>query len=94
MERGDVATHNPLNNQVLVSALSRLFTAVFRSGKVPREWLLGAITAIIKGKGDPAEPSNFRGITVWHVLGKLYELVLNLRLSAWAEAKGKQELQE
>ena len=74
---------------VLASVLARLFTAVFRSGKVPHEWLLGAITAIYKGKGDPAEPNNYRGITVGHVLGKLYALVLNLRLSAWAEAKGK-----
>ena len=74
---------------VLASVLARLFTAVLRSGMVPREWLLGAITAIYKGKGDPAEPNNYRGITVGHVLGKLYALVLNLRLSAWAEAKGK-----
>ncbi len=28
--------------------LARLFTAVLRSGMVPREWLLGAITAIYK----------------------------------------------
>ena len=47
---------------VLASVLARLFTAVFRSGRVPREWLLGAITAIYKGKGDPAEPNNYRGI--------------------------------
>ena len=73
----------------LVSVLASLFTAVFRSGKVPREWLVGAITAIYKNKGDPADPNNYRGITVGHVLGKLYALTLNLRLSAWAESQGK-----
>ena len=72
---------------VLAPVLATLFTAVFRSGKVPREWLLGAITAIHK-KGDAADPNNYRGITVGHVLGKLYALMLNNRLSAWAEASG------
>jgi hypothetical protein len=72
---------------LLVPVLARLFTAVFRSGCAPREWLLGAITAIHK-KGDATEPNNYRGITVGHVLGKLYALMLNARLSAWAEASG------
>lgn len=70
---------------VLAPVLAKLFTAVFRSGSVPRDWLLGAITAIHK-KGDVMDPNNYRGITVGHVLGKLYALMLNLRLSAWAEA--------
>ena len=76
----------------LAVVLAKLFTAVFRSGRVPREWLTGAITAIYKNKGDPADPNNYRGITVGHVLGKLYALMLNRRLSAWAESKGKRAL--
>ena len=71
--------------------LARLFTAVFSSGRVPREWLLGAISAIHK-KGDTANPNNYRGISVGHVLGKLYALMVNLRLTAWAEANGKRAL--
>ena len=71
--------------------LAKLFTAVCRTRKVPREWLLGAISAIHK-KGDTANPNNYRGITVGHVLGKLYALMLNLRLSAWSEANGKRAL--
>ena len=74
-------------SHALVPVLATLFTAVFRSGKVPREWLLGAITAIHK-KGDATDPNNYRGITVGHVLGKLYALMLNNRLTAWAEASG------
>lgn len=73
---------------LLAPVLAKLFTAVFRSGKVPREWLLGAISAIHK-KGDTSDPNNYRGITVGHVLGKLYALMLNRRLSTWAEANGK-----
>ena len=54
---------------------------------MPREWLLGAITVVHK-KGDTTDPNNYRGITVGHVLGKLFALVLNIRLSTWTEAKG------
>ncbi len=73
--------------EVLAPVLATLFTAVFRSGRVPRDWLLGAITAIHKKK-DPTDPNNYRGITVGHVLGKLYALMLNCRLTAWTEEQG------
>ena len=73
---------------VLTPVLAALFTAVFRSGCFPPEWALGAITPILK-KGDPSDPNNYRGITVGHVLGKLYALVVNARLTAWLEARGK-----
>ena len=68
--------------------LARLFSALFRAGLFPPAWALGAITSILK-KGDPTEPNNYRGITVGHVLGKLYALVINARLSAWLEDRGK-----
>jgi hypothetical protein len=67
--------------------LARLFTAVFRSGCFPPDWALGAITPVFK-KGDTADPNNYRGITVGHVLGKLYSLVINARLTAWLETRG------
>lgn len=72
--------------------LASLFTAVFRSGCVLREWL----TAVYKGKGSTTDPNCYRGITVMHahacVLGKLYAMLLNGRLSDWAEANGKRAL--
>jgi hypothetical protein len=71
----------------LTPVLASLFTAVLRSGCFPPEWALGAITPIHK-KGDTADPNNYRGITVGHVLGKLYALVINARLTTWLEARG------
>ena len=71
----------------LTPVLAQLFTVVFRSGKFPPDWALGAITAILK-KGDVTDPNNYRGITVGHVLGKLYALVINNRLTDWLETKG------
>ncbi len=72
----------------LLPVLACLFTAVFRSGAFPPEWALGAITPIHK-KGDTADPNNYRGITVGHILGKLYALALNTRLTTWLEASGR-----
>jgi hypothetical protein len=72
---------------VLTPVLASLFSAVFRSGQFPAEWSLGAITPIHK-KGDTSDPNNYRGITVGHVLGKLYALVINARLTNWLETRG------
>ena len=66
----------------LTPVLAALFTAVLRSGCFPPEWALGAITPIHK-KGDTSDPNNYRGITVGHVLGKLYALVINASLTSW-----------
>ena len=71
----------------LTPVLARLFNAVFRSGRFPPEWATGIITSVLK-KGDPSDPNNYRGITVGHVLGKLYALVLTARLTTWLEARG------
>ncbi|EFN52889.1 hypothetical protein CHLNCDRAFT_138418 [Chlorella variabilis] len=65
----------------LTPVLAALFTAVLRSGCFPPEWALGAITPIHK-KGDTSDPNNYRGITVGHVLGKLYALVINASLTS------------
>lgn len=71
----------------LTPVLASLFTAVFRSGCFPAAWALGAITSIHK-KGDVTDPNNYRGITVGHVLAKLYAIVINSRLASWLEARG------
>ena len=71
----------------LTPVLAALFTAVLRFGCFPPEWALGAITPIHK-KGDTSDPNNYRGITLGHVLGKLYALVINARLTSWLETRG------
>ena len=50
----------------------------------PREWLNGYIIPIYK-KGDRTNPSNYRGITITSCLGKLFNMVLNERLSKFFE---------
>ncbi|MES9883383.1 MAG: reverse transcriptase family protein, partial [Sedimenticola sp.] len=51
---------------------------VFETGKVPSFIKLGIVTPVYK-KGDPTNPSNYRGITVTPVLLKILEQVLNNR---------------
>ncbi|MEW8548205.1 MAG: reverse transcriptase family protein, partial [Candidatus Thiodiazotropha sp.] len=50
-------------------------------GLIPDAWLEGIICPIYKGKGDPAEPSNYRPITILSCFGKLFTAVLNMRLN-------------
>jgi hypothetical protein len=50
-------------------------------------WSQAAISAVFK-KGDPACKDNYRGIAVGNVLGKVFSMVLEQRLSPWAEENG------
>jgi hypothetical protein len=47
----------------------------------------GAIHALHKG-GDALQFENYRGITVGHVLAKVFAMILEARLSIWAEERG------
>ena len=59
---------------VLLETLALLFNLILNTGKIPTEWSMGYITPIYKGKGDPAQPDNYRGITVLSCFGKhLYQ---------------------
>ena len=47
---------------------------------------MGVIHPIFKS-GDENDPGNYRGITVTAILAKLFAMVLESRMSAWAEVK-------
>jgi Reverse transcriptase (RNA-dependent DNA polymerase) len=72
----------------LQAPIASVFQKVFISGaNYPKDWSAGVICPIFKS-GDPADCSNYRGITVGNILGKLYASVLERRISIWAETKG------
>ena len=54
----------------------RLMNVCMRSGKVPKEWMIGCIVPLYKGKGDPLECKNNRGISLLSVPGKVYGRIL------------------
>ena len=56
--------------------LVRLLNECLRTGRVPSEWKIGCIVPLYKGKGDPLECKNNRGISLLSVPGKLYGRIL------------------
>jgi hypothetical protein len=48
---------------------------------------IGVIHAFHKG-GDALQFENYRGITMGHVLAKVFAMILEARLSSWAEEMG------
>ena len=52
--------------------------------EVPSEWLKGVIFPIMK-KGDKNDMRNYRGISLLSVVGKVFAVILNNRLTEWGE---------
>ena len=69
----------------LLPVLVKLFNAVLTSGKYPQSWARGRIIPLHK-KGDKTDPSNYRGLTLSSCLGKLFNSVLNCRLTNFLDA--------
>lgn len=68
----------------LLAYLHALFNKIFEIGYFPEKWAEGHIIPLFK-KGDHSEVSNYRGITLLSVVGKLFTRILNNRLNSWAE---------
>lgn len=65
--------------QYLKVAICKLFNLILKCGFFPTSWCQGIITPIYKS-GNRLDPSNYRGICINSCLGKLFTLVLNIRL--------------
>lgn len=66
--------------------LCLIFNNIFNSGVYPEAWTKGVIVPIHK-KGDKSNPSNYRGITLINVMGKIFSLLLRNRLNKWCETE-------
>ena len=49
---------------------------ILRTGYVPRQLKEGVLTPVLKKDKDPTIPTNYRGITVHSIIGKLLEKVI------------------
>ena len=65
---------------VLLQPLAQVFTHMLMNG-VPSDWCKGTIFKA----GDVNDLGNYRGITVTLVLSKLFAMILEARMSSWAE---------
>ena len=64
---------------VLLSVYEKLFNAILRSGIYPTSWHDSYICPIYKS-GSRSDPSNYRGIAITNILGKVFSIILNNRL--------------
>lgn len=68
----------------VLHAVLRVVRAVWRAESVPMDWVRGVIFPLYKN-GDRRDPSNYRGISLLSVVGKLLTTVLNTRIVDWSE---------
>ena len=72
------------SNGHLDCPLSALFNFILNSGEYPDMWSEGLVNPIHK-KESKTEPGNYRKITVLPALGKLFDTILNSRLTSIKE---------
>ena len=66
-------------------AVVALFRAVWEEMTVPEEWLLAHIVPIYKKAGARSDMRNYRPIALMSIMAKMYEAVLNVRLTSHLE---------
>lgn len=66
--------------EIVVPLYVRFFNYILTVGEVPREWLIGMVLPIYKGKGDKKVADNYRGIALLSCMGKLFTSLLNDRI--------------
>uniref|UniRef100_A0A671VTV6 Reverse transcriptase domain-containing protein n=1 Tax=Sparus aurata TaxID=8175 RepID=A0A671VTV6_SPAAU len=73
-----------------LSWLTRLYSIAWQSGTVPLDWQTGVVVPIFK-KGDRRVCSNYRGITLLSLPGKVYSRVLERRIRPIVEPRIQEE---
>uniref|UniRef100_A0A669BJZ3 Reverse transcriptase domain-containing protein n=1 Tax=Oreochromis niloticus TaxID=8128 RepID=A0A669BJZ3_ORENI len=73
-----------------LSWLTRLYNVAWRSGAVPLDWQTGVVVPIFK-RGDRRVCSNYRGITLLSLPGKVYARVLERRVRPLVEPQIQEE---
>ncbi|KAK3545682.1 hypothetical protein QTP70_010761 [Hemibagrus guttatus] len=73
-----------------LSWLTRLCNIAWRSGTVPLDWETGVVVPLFK-KGDWRVCSNYRGITLLSLPGKVYSRVLERRVRPLVEPRIQEE---
>ena len=68
------------SQHICIPLFDKLFNLIFSNGIYPKLWNQGYITPIHKS-GSKYEPANYRGITITDNIGKLFNQILNNRLT-------------
>ena len=76
---GLAAEHLKHGVDVISSPLANLMNYILSCGYIPPMILEGRVTSVQKKDKDPTLPTNYRGITVLSIIGKVMEKVLQRR---------------
>ena len=66
--------------------LKSLYNIILLTGEFPDNWSKAILTPIHK-KGNQQDPTNYWGIALTDVIGKIFTKILNERLVSWADLK-------
>ena len=81
------------SQHTMLPVLVKLFNNILLSGKYPASWAEGHIKKIFK-KGDPLDTNNYRGITITNVIGKLFNSILNNRITTFLDKYKKPNVEQ
>ncbi len=81
-------------DETVMRAVANLFTIILQSSTIPDGWDHAFLFVLYKGKGDPSDPNNYRGITLKSHFLKLFETVLCNRFSLWCSLEDKLPLEQ
>ena len=73
---GITAEHFKYAGKFIISLIVNLFNSIMRKGETPETFKTGVLTPVHKKGKDPSLTTNYRGITVTSVLGKIFEYAL------------------
>ncbi len=59
-----------VDGKLLITFTTKVFNQLLESGKFPKEWSVGIIVLLFKGRGDKSDVNNYRGITLLSIFGK------------------------
>ena len=75
---------------ILINRLHALFRKIWKSEQIPKAWKKAIIVPLHK-KGDNRECSNYRGISLLSILGKVFMKIIQGRLQRHREYTGREE---
>ena len=68
-------------NQHNRNIIRTILNKIYNNEKIPDQWQEGEIIRFYKGKGKKGKCSNERGITLASNMGKLFERIINNRIT-------------
>ncbi len=73
-------------DETVIRAIANFFTLMLETATIPDGWDHAFLFVLYKGKGDPSDPNNYRGITLKSQFLQLFETVLCNRFTQWCSS--------